>query len=107
MTLRIFPVFPRSSPEITTTWSFFAKCGMTPSDHFRRERDDLHELALAQLARHGAENARPLGLLLVVDQHGGVLVEADVGAVLATNLLHRTNQNRLVHVTLLDLGPGE
>ena len=29
------------------------------SEHLRRERDDLHEVALAQLARDGAEDARP------------------------------------------------
>src|SRR5690242_1196640 len=42
------------------------------------ERDDLHEVALAQLARDGAEDARPARVSLSVDDHRRVLVERDV-----------------------------
>src|SRR5436309_2013323 len=61
------PCLPRSLPERTTTVSFFLTCGfaravvsfcrdglpymMTSLDDFGSERDDLHELPLAQLAR--------------------------------------------------------
>src|SRR5688572_24786010 len=108
-TFRMRPDLPRSSPEITITWSFFRKldlAGFTTSlrgmsDHLRSERNDLHELPLAKLARHRTEDARSLGFLLVVDQHGRVLVEADVGAVLAADFLPRPDQDRLVHVALL------
>src|SRR6266850_5869954 len=108
-TLRTRPDLPRSSPEITTTWSFLLKFGivifgaalLAMSDHLRSQRDDLHELPLAKLARHGAEDARPLGLFLVVDQHGGVLVESNVAAVLAAHFLPGPDQDRLVHVALL------
>src|SRR5262245_6948483 len=99
-TLRMRPDLPRSSPEITTTWSFFLKLTAI-SNHLRSEGDDLHELALPELPRHGAEDARPLGLLLVVDQHRRVLVEADVRAVLAAHFLAGPDQHRLVHVALL------
>ena len=51
------------------------------SQHFRRERDDLHELLLAQLAGDRPEHARPDRLALVGDQDRGVVVEADVRAV--------------------------
>src|SRR5882762_8599237 len=101
-TLSTFPVLPRSSPAITTTWSFLAKWDIVvTSDDFRRQRDDLHELPLAQLTRHGAEDARPLGLFLVVDQHRGILVEPDVGAVLPPHFLHGPDEDRVVVVTLL------
>src|SRR3546814_4204677 len=57
------------------------------SEHFGRERDDLHELLGAQLAGHGPEDARADRLVLVVQQHRGVAVEADQRAVGAANAL--------------------
>src|SRR3989454_11350425 len=77
------------------------------SDDLRRERHDLHEALLAQLAAHRAEDARRPRLPLVGDEHGGVLVEADVGAVLAPGLLRRAHDHRLRHLTLLDLAGGD
>src|SRR4029077_20818777 len=74
-----------------------------PSDDFRRQRDDLHEFPLAQLTSHGTEDAGPLGLLLVVDQYCGVLIESDVRAVPPPHFLHGPDEHRLVDVALLDL----
>src|SRR5688572_30011814 len=51
------------------------------SGHLRSQRDDAHELGVAQPAAHRAENAGAARLALVVDEDGGVLVEADVAAV--------------------------
>src|SRR3972149_2025286 len=73
-------------------------------DHLRGERDDLHERPLAQLARHRAEDARPARLLVVVDEHHRVLIEADVGPVLAAALLDGAYHDGLGHVTLLHTG---
>src|SRR6478672_10299893 len=73
-------------------------------EHLRGERDDLHVVAVAQLARHGAEDARPARVPLVVDEHGRVLVEADVAAVGATELLGRTHDDRAHDITFLDCG---
>ena len=44
----------------------------------------------------------PRGIVLVVDQHGGVLVERDVGAVLTAELLLRAHHHGPDHVALLD-----
>ena len=49
-----------------------------PLDDFRRQRDDLHELPLAQLAGDRAEDARADRLACVVDENGRVVVEFDV-----------------------------
>ena len=49
---------PLSLPAITRTVSPLR----TSSHHLLGERDDLHEVALAQLARDGAEDARARGL---------------------------------------------
>src|SRR6185436_282015 len=67
------PFFPASLPESTTPVSPLRTCGwwigscfcfdllpymcLVPLDHFRRERDDLHELALTKLAGDGSEHA--------------------------------------------------
>src|SRR5262249_42314322 len=64
----------------------------------------LHESLLAQLAGHRPEDAGATRLLVVVDQHHRVLVEADVRAVLAAPLLDRPHHHRLRDVALLDRG---
>src|ERR1700722_14853725 len=74
--------------------------------HLRGERDDSHELLVAQLATDRPKDARAARLELVVDQNGGVLVKLDVGAVGTTLLLGRTHDDAAHHVALLDGGAG-
>src|SRR5690606_18857537 len=73
------PFWPLFLPAITRTWSPLRIRFMTsPSlQYFRRERDDLHEALAAQLARDRPEDAGADRLELVVQEHGGVAVEAD------------------------------
>src|SRR3972149_6751036 len=73
------PCFPRSLPAMTSTRS--SRLTFLILDHLRRQGDDLHELALAQLAGHGPKDAGAAGVLLVGEEHRGVLVEADVRAI--------------------------
>src|SRR5882724_9399004 len=75
-------------------------------EDLRGERDDFHELALSQLSGHGTEDARPDRLLGVVDQDGGVLVEADVGAVPPALLFLRADDDRAHDLSLLDGAVG-
>src|SRR5213592_1072458 len=77
------------------------------SDDLRRQRHDLHEPLLAQLAPHRAEDARRPRLSRVGDEDGGVFIETDVGAVLALSLLRRPHDDRLGHLALLDLAGGD
>src|SRR5215469_708277 len=72
------------------------------SEHLGRKRDDLHELARAQFARHRSEDARSDRLALLVDQHRRVAVEADRRAVDAADFLRRAYDHRLMHVAFLD-----
>src|SRR5215218_5915310 len=95
------PVLPLSLPEMTITLSSWRILDAM-SEHLRGERDDLHEAAVAQLARHRAEDARAARVVLGVDDHGRVLVERDVGAVVAPELLARAHDDRLDHLALLD-----
>src|SRR5690349_6331529 len=105
-TLITSPVLPLSLPVMTTTLSPFLIFSLIisahpGSEHFRRERHDLHELARAQLARHRPEDAGADRLALLVDQNGGVPVEPDRAAVDAANLLGRAHDHRTMHVALL------
>src|SRR4051812_19515517 len=75
--------------------------------HLRRERNDLHEVAVAQLAGDRAEDARAARVVGGVDDHGGVLVERDVGAVLASELLLGPDDDRGDHFPLLDVAVGD
>src|SRR5436190_12677421 len=71
------------------------------SNDLWRERDDLHELLLAELAGDGAEDARPDRLLLGVDEYRGVRVESDVAAVAPPLLAHRADDDGLHDLPLL------
>src|SRR5580658_10582340 len=77
------------------------------SEHLRGERDDAHEALVAQLAADGPEDAGPARLLLVIDENGCVLVEADVAAVGTPLLLLRPHDDALDDVALLDGGAGD
>src|SRR5438067_2931475 len=95
------PLAPLSLPETTTTVSPFL---IFMSEHLRSQRDDLHELTVAQLAADRAEDAGPARLVVVLDEHGGVLVEPDVGAVRAAPLFLGADDDGLDHVALLHSG---
>src|SRR3984957_11173746 len=77
------------------------------SEHLRGERDDAHEALVAQLAADGPEDAGPAGLLLVIDENGGVLVEADVAPVGTPLLLLGPHDDALDDVALLHGGTGD
>src|SRR6202165_4850830 len=95
------PWRPLSRPVITATRSPFLMRFM--SQHLRRERDDLHELRRAQLARHWSENARADRLEFVGQEHRGVAVEADQRAVRPAHALAGAHHDGVVDLALLDL----
>src|SRR5690606_17608924 len=74
------------------------------SEHLRRERDDLHELPIAQLAANRPEDACASRFVVVLDEHRGVLVEPNVGAVGATLLLRGPDNHGPDDVTTLHVG---
>src|SRR5215470_7369438 len=110
------PVLPLSLPVRTTTLSPFRILNFTAIatpdsslarlQHFRRQRDDLHEVLAAQLARDRPEDARPDRLALLGDEHGRIAVEADRGAVRPPDLLGRPHDDRLVDIALLHAAAG-
>src|SRR3954465_3012643 len=82
-------------------------CWQPWSQHLRGERDDPHEALVAELTADGAEDARPARVAAVADDDRGVLVEADVGTVGTTALLHRADDDGLDHAPPLDTGTGQ
>src|SRR5581483_498392 len=112
-TSRTWPVLPLSLPAITRTLSFFfnlfifcaSRCPCSAAlDHFRGERDDLHEVTFAQLAGHRAEDAGAARVLLVREDHRRVLVEANVRSVPAAVGLGDAHHHRSDHIALLHGG---
>src|SRR6266571_102768 len=72
----------------------------------RSERDDLHEVALAQLASDRSEDAGAARVVGRSEKHGRVLVEADQRSVRPLVLLVDTYHDGLHHLALLDLAAG-
>src|SRR5450759_920604 len=102
------PILPLSLPEITRTRSpFFTWSVFAMSDHLRCERDDPHELPLAKLTGHRAEDAGAAGLPVTLQDHGSVLVELDVRAVPATVLLDGAHHHGLDDLAFLDVATGD
>src|SRR5713101_2651892 len=81
--------------------------GRGPLKHLRRKGNDLHEALLPQFPGHRPEDAGAAGVVLVVDDDHGVVVEADVAAVGAPLLLCGPDDDGLDHVTLLHLLVGQ
>src|SRR5262249_6884042 len=100
------PSLPRSLPLSTTTRSPL-RIFIAMSQHLRCERHDAHEALLTKLATHGPEDAGATRGLVVLDEHGGVLVEADVAAVRAALLLLRADDDALHDVALLHGRAGD
>src|SRR5215472_15243845 len=102
------PVLPLSRPAMTTTLSPFLilSFGMIiplgASQHFRRQRDDLHEPARPQFTGYRTKDARSDRLSLTGDQYSGVAVEADRASVGAAYLLGRANDDGAVHIAFFD-----
>src|SRR4051812_33124192 len=75
--------------------------------HLRGERDDFHELAVAQLPADRAEDARAARVTGLPDEHCGVLVEPDVRTVRPAAFLGGPNDDGADDVTLLDACTGQ
>src|SRR5690554_478574 len=102
------PRLPLSLPATTITWSPFlirliAIIPVLRSQHFGSERDDLHELLGAQLAGDRPEDTGADRLVLGVQKHGGVAVEADQRAVGTAHALAGTHHHGVVDLALLHL----
>src|SRR5690348_9173489 len=91
------PDLPRSRPATTSTLSpfriFLFNADDMTSQHLGGERNDLHESLRAELASDRPEDAGTDRLVLVVDEDSGIVVEADVRAVGAADLLRGANDH--------------
>src|SRR4051812_43028767 len=106
MTRMISPTLPLWEPAVITTVSPLRTC-LAMSHHLRREGDDLHVVLLPQLAGDGPEDARALGVPVLLDEDDGVGIELDVRAVRPAGRLGGADHHGLGLVALLDLGARE
>src|SRR3984957_5220589 len=100
------PLRPLSRPVIRTTMSplrIFFICRFLQSKYFRRERDDLHELHIAQLARHGSKYAGADGLELVGQEHRRIGVETNQRTVGPPHAALGAHDDGVINLPLLDL----
>src|SRR5206468_5073279 len=65
-------------------------------------RNDLHVLLGTKLTHHRAKDTGADRLLVLVDQHRRVIVEADHRTVRTADVLGGANDHRTVNVALLD-----
>src|SRR5438309_1148802 len=109
---RTCPCLPLSLPATTTTVSPGARSSqrrlgwgllVNISEDLRREGHDLHEVLLAQFARHRTEDPGPSGVVLLSEHDRRVLVEADDRAVGPPVLLGDAHHHGLHDLALLDL----
>src|SRR5262245_50682512 len=76
------------------------------SDHLRREVHDLHELR-PQFAGNGADGTGAAWVVVVVEQHERVAIEADVAAVFTPRGDAGANDHALDHITGLHFAAGD
>src|SRR5205814_7143604 len=81
---------------------FFNMTSLHNSNHLRRQRDNLHEFLLAQLAGDRPENARAARVVFLVNNHNGVAIEPQVRAVAAPDRLPRAHYDRIHHLAFFD-----
>src|SRR6478609_10707808 len=101
------PRLPLSLPASTMTSSPLRILFMAGSlQDFRGQGHDLHELLGAQFARDRSEDAGADGLQLVIEQHGGIAVELDEGAIATADALGGADHHGAVDLALLDAATG-
>src|SRR5262249_61116492 len=84
-----------------------ARCEPTrSSDDLGREADDLHKSTVTQFSSNRTKHASSYGLVVWLYDHRGVLIEADIGSVLASGFFPRSNNNRSDHLAFLDGSVG-
>src|SRR2546430_16180443 len=71
--------------------------------NLRGQRNNFREFLLAQLARHRAEHARSDGLARIIDQHRGIIIKADIRAILTPPLFPHAHTNRFHYGSFLIL----
>jgi hypothetical protein len=77
------------------------------SHHLTGQADDFHETSLPKFPRNRAENSGAPGILVFIDQHDRVAIEADVAAVETSRGLSTTNDHTSLDTPLANLAPWQ
>src|SRR5687768_13020987 len=108
-TARILPVAPLWLPLITWTVSPFLtwKFGrLAMSENLRSERNDLHEVLFAEFTGDRTEDTGALGIVVLVDNHDRVVIEAEITAVFPPDRVFGANHDGADDFTLFDRSAG-
>jgi hypothetical protein len=104
----LFP-FTSGSGSISTGDDFYQIALLNPfhsalptirSQYFGCQRYDLHESSFAQFPSYRSKNPSPFGILLLIQNHGRIIVESDVGSVSAVHFPGCTHDDRSHYITL-------
>src|SRR3546814_16132263 len=95
-----------SSDLRTTTLSPFLILSADISKHLRRQADDLHMIASAQLANHRTKDTGDERLLVLVDKHRGVGIEPDHRPIGTEENLVGPKEDGAMNVPLLHTAEG-
>ncbi len=75
--------------------------------HLRRQGDDLHVSFITELTGHRTENTGTARFIRVIQQYYGVVVEADIRTVTATELFLRSYNNSFGYGTFFHTATGD
>ena len=100
-------VFCISNPFITKLEPKIRNNYIDSLKHLGRQGDDLHVSFIAKLSGNRTENTGTAGLVGVVQQYNGIVVEADVRTVAATELLLRSNNNSFGYGAFFHTATGD
>src|ERR1700689_1778778 len=95
------PLRPLSRPAIKITVSPLRIFFIAASQYLWSERDNLHELHVAQLARHRSKDARANGLELVGQEHRGIGIETNQRSIGPPHAALGAYPHRVVHLAFL------
>src|SRR5688572_11674413 len=75
-------------------------------NHLRRERDNLHEVLVAQLARYWSENASADWRSIFLDQDRGILIEPDIRSISTAHFFSRAHDHCVLNRALFNRSIG-
>src|SRR5215207_3216555 len=95
-------VAPGNDRHLIVLLDLGALCSCHLLNHLRRERNDLHKVLVAQLARYWSKHARTDRRPVLLDQHRRVLIESHVRPISAAHFLTRAHDHCILNGTFFN-----
>jgi hypothetical protein len=91
--------------QIALFYPFHSALLTTRSQHFGCQRNDLHKTSFAQFPSHWSKNTSPLGILLLIQDNSGIIIELDMGPIGTAYFFRRAHDDGPHHITLFHRSP--